>query len=101
MKKAPVSHEEHLDEILKDPEQAAAYINAAIEENDPEAIRTALRNVTRARGVATIALVMHTHRENVSRMISPKGNPRLDNLLRILDALGYSLQVKRKSRVAA
>ena len=98
MKKLPpaVPDEEHLNQMLKDAEQAAAYINVAIEENDPAQVLKAIRNVARAHGISDIAAVLHMARESVSRMLSKNGNPGLANFLKILDAAGLVIQVKAK-----
>ena len=99
MKRVPAtaSHEKYLNEELRDPAMAKAYINAAIQENDPRIVMAAIRNVARAHGIQCVADEIHTHRENLSRMLSRDGNPRLTNLLRIFDALGFIIQVKNKA----
>ena len=98
MKKLPpaVPDEDHLNEMLKDAEQAAAYINVAIEENDSAQVLKAIRNVALAHGISDIAAVLHMARESVSRMLSKNGNPGLSNFLKILDASGLVIQVKAK-----
>jgi probable addiction module antidote protein len=103
MKKFPaaVPDEEHLNEMLKDAEQAAAYINVAIEENDPAQVLKAVRNVARAHGIKSIAEALDMQRESVSRMLSKNGNPALTNFLKILDAAGLVIQVKAKEPIAA
>ena len=93
---AAVPHEEYLKELLQDPEQAAAYINVAIEENDPQLFLTALHNVALARGINHVAEAANMKRESVSRMLSKSGNPALSNLLKLLDVSGLVLQVKAK-----
>jgi DNA-binding phage protein len=42
-------YEDWLIEQLKDPEEAAAYLNAVIEDGDPDVIAIALRQLQRAR----------------------------------------------------
>ena len=103
MKKLPpaVPSEEHLNEMLKDAEQAAAYLNVAIEGNDPRQVLKAVRNVARAQGITHIAEVLKMQRESVSRMLSKNGNPALTNFLKILSAAGLVIQVKAKHAVAA
>ncbi|HXG17968.1 MAG TPA: hypothetical protein VNN62_02685 [Methylomirabilota bacterium] len=52
------SYQATLMESLKDPEEAAAYLNAALEEHTEDAeelFLLALRNVAEARGVAKLA----------------------------------------------
>jgi len=95
------SYEDFLDDVLRDPKLAAGYLNEAINENDPILVLMALRNVARAHGIKSIAKALHTQRENVSRMLSARGNPGLANFLKILSAAGLVLQVKAKRALAA
>jgi DNA-binding phage protein len=43
-------YKEHLLEQLQDPEEAAAYLNAALHDEDPYAFLLALRNIAEAQG---------------------------------------------------
>ncbi len=50
------SYQEDLIEALKGPREAAAYLDAAIEDGDKEVLLLAMRNVDRAHGgMSTIA----------------------------------------------
>ncbi|HLE17575.1 MAG TPA: hypothetical protein VI728_04735 [Syntrophales bacterium] len=50
------SYQEDLFEALKGPREAAAYLNAAIEDGDKEVLLLAMRNVAQAHsGMSTIA----------------------------------------------
>lgn len=44
------SYQEHLDEVLRSPAEALAYLEAALAENDAEVFRIALLDVARAQG---------------------------------------------------
>ena len=46
---------EYLLNSLKDPREAAEYLNAALEEGDPGLFLLALRNVAEARGIGSLA----------------------------------------------
>ncbi len=96
MSKASVSYEEGLLEALKDPEEAAAYLNAALEEGSQEVFLLALRDVANARGITLLARETSLNRENLYRMLSAKGNPQLFSLTLLLDALGLQLAVRPK-----
>lgn len=86
---------------LKDPREAEAYLNAALEENDPGLLLLALRNVAEARGgMLRTARKAGLNRENLYRMLSKAGNPRLDSLTQLLDAMGFRLTVGLKSRAS-
>lgn len=63
---SPTSYQRDLIEALKDPSEAAAYLNAAIEEGDRAAFLLALRNVAEAHGgMTTIAEKAHLNRESL------------------------------------
>jgi probable addiction module antidote protein len=90
-------YEDVLDEDLENPAEAAAYLNACLEDDDPEVFLLALRDVARARGgVAKLAEVTELNREHLYRMLSENGNPELRSLEVLLDALGFRLAVKLK-----
>lgn len=97
-------YQEYLIESLKDPKEAAAYLNAALEEKEmPKVFLLALRNVAEARGVQWLAQQAHLNRENLYRMLSKKGNPVFRSLYEILAALDLKLVVeqRKKKRIAA
>ena len=80
---------------LKDPLEAAAYLEAVIEDGDPETLMLALRQVAQAQGgVAKIARKAKLSREATYRMLSKSGNPELRSLRALLKANGLRLAVK-------
>ena len=88
------SYKEHLLEALQDPEEAAAYINAALEDDDPHMFLMALRDVAEAQGGMTrLAERSHINRESLYRTLSARGNPRFTNLRAVLDAVGMNICV--------
>jgi probable addiction module antidote protein len=94
------SYQAALLESLKDPEEAAAYLNAALEEESQDAeelFLLALRNVAEAYGVAKLAVEAELSRESLYRTLSAKGNPRLSTIGALLDALGLRLAVEVKA----
>jgi probable addiction module antidote protein len=95
-KKKPNYHEDLIEE-LKDPEFAAEYVQAALEESDmPEVLLLALRNVAEARGMTQLARDTELTRESLYRMLSEGGNPVLSSLYAILNALDLRLCIARK-----
>jgi len=96
---ASVPHRPHLLEWLKDPANAAAYVEVAIEEGDPAGLLQALRNVAEARGgIAHIAKKTGLNREALYRTLSRRGNPQLKSLAAILSATGLRLSVTPAGR---
>jgi probable addiction module antidote protein len=81
------SYKDYLISRLKDPEEAAAYLNAAIREGDTEIFMLALRDIVEARGgVGEIVKKTDLNRESLYRTLSPRGNPRLSTLRAVLKA---------------
>lgn len=81
---------------LDDPAVAAAYVNAALEEeveDEEELFLVALRTIAKAHGMAKLATATALKRENLYRMLSADGNPRLSSLCTLLRALGLRLAV--------
>ncbi|MEX1250524.1 MAG: addiction module antidote protein [Hyphomonas sp.] len=84
-------------EYIKTPDDAIAYIEAALEEVGPEGIKAALRGVADSEGMSALARKTGLNRQGLYRALSDEGDPRLSTLNAILDALGLRLSVTRKS----
>lgn len=95
-RKASISHDKALAEELRDdPEFAAEYLRAAIEDSDePKVLLLALRQVAEARGVAKVAKAAGVERESLYRALSAKGNPRLSTLVAVTRAIGLKLTIE-------
>lgn len=90
-------HQAYLLETLKDPKEAVAYLNAALEENDNELFLLALRNVVKAVGFSKVAKKAKLNRENLYKMLSAKGNPELSSLWSLLKSIGLELRINPAS----
>jgi probable addiction module antidote protein len=89
------SYDDWVIDQLKDPKEAAAYLEAAIEDGDQGVLMLALRHVALALGgVAEIARRSRLTREATYRMLSESGNPELKSLTAVLAAAGLRLSVK-------
>jgi probable addiction module antidote protein len=92
-----VSHDEFMKKKLReDPEFAAEYLNAALENSEePKVLLIALRRITEARGgFAKIARAAGIERESLHRALSPRGNPRFSTLVAVIRAIGLKLTVE-------
>ncbi|MBC7752906.1 MAG: putative addiction module antidote protein [Moraxellaceae bacterium] len=101
--KASVSFEDDLVESLKGDETAQIeFIKANFEDNGdmPSVILSAIRMVAEARGFKNFAQSADLNRENLYRVLSEGGNPRLDTFFKILDALELRLSVEAKVKVS-
>jgi probable addiction module antidote protein len=97
-----VPYDDLLKDMLKDEERALAYLNAALDEQDPRIFLIALRNVILAQGgVAAVAARSGLNRESLYRALSDKGNPSVQTLAAVLEALGARLGVAGMRRPGA
>jgi probable addiction module antidote protein len=101
MRKAATSYRDGLMKDLADPREAAAYLNAALEEGSQEVFLMALRDIADAKGMAELSRKSHLNRVSLYRMLSGKGNPQLASLAVILKNIGLRLAVEvREPKVA-
>ena len=77
---------------LKNVQEAAAYLNAALEESYEDFI-IALRDVAESHRISTVASTAGVKRESVYRMLSESGNPTFYSLTGILKAVGLKLSI--------
>jgi probable addiction module antidote protein len=86
-------YDEFLLKYLKNPKDAATYLNAALDENDPTLFLTAYNNVARAYGFKKLAAKAKVHRVSLTKMFSKRGNPEWKSLCRILAASHLQMRV--------
>lgn len=80
-------------DYLDSEEVIAEYLTVALEDPDPDAFLMAVRDVAKARGMATIAENAGLGRESLYKALRPGAQPRFDTVRRLLDALGVKLGV--------
>jgi probable addiction module antidote protein len=95
-RKTSVSHDEAIVRRLRrDPDFAAEYLRAALEDEDePAVLLIALWHLARARGIAKVAKAAGVERESLYRALSARGNPRLSTLVAVTKAIGLRLTVE-------
>lgn len=88
-------YEPWLIERLRKPAEAAAYLEAVIDDGDQAAIMLALRQIAQAQGgIAQVARRAKLTREATYKMLSKSGNPELRSLSAVLKATGLRIAVK-------
>jgi len=93
-----IDYKDYLKQSLEDPEEAAEYLNAALEEGDLSLFTLALKDVVNALGggVGATAKKSHLNRESLYRMLSDRGNPRLKSLRSVMGSLGLEVHITLK-----
>ncbi len=88
-------------DYIDTPEAAAAYLEAALEDGDPQIIAATLGDIARSKGMAMIAERAGLAREALYKSLSADGNPRLSTLVSVLKAMGLRLSVTVDEDAAA
>ena len=79
-------------DFLTDSWTAAAYLEAAFEDGDPQLVLAALGDVARAKGMTRLASDSGLSRESLYKALSVNGNPSLATVLSVFRALNLRLQ---------
>lgn len=95
------SYDKYLLKALKDPKEAAAYLNAALEAGDPDVFLMAYYEVARAHGVKVIADKANLHRVSLNKMFSGNGNPEWKSVMKVLAASKLRMRIEPASRPSA
>ena len=88
------SWDDHMSETMKDPAEAAAYLDAVLGMEDLAALLVALRHVAKAHGMAEVSRSAGLGEKTLFRALSDKGNPTIDTLTKVLHAVGLRLSVE-------
>ncbi len=84
-------------EFLGDAEARLAYLQAALEANDPKFFVKAVGNVARAIGMTAVAQETHLGRPSLYKALSGERDPRIGTVMKVLGALGVRLTVAPKA----
>jgi len=99
MNKPYISHEEAtIESFRNNPNYAAEYLNAVLEDGDQEELMLALRRVASAFGMKEVAESSKLNPKTLYRTLSPSGNPELRSFQAILGAMGMRLAVTPLAR---
>lgn len=82
---------------LKSEEDVFYYLEAAMEGNDPKHIARAIGDVARSKGMTEIAKKSGLGRQALYNALSENGNPTLETLVAVLNALGLELSVQKRA----
>ena len=78
-------------EYLKSEQSIATFLNDFLEEGDPGMIAQALGIAARARGMTEVANKSGITREALYKALRPDSQPRLETILKVMNAFGVRL----------
>jgi probable addiction module antidote protein len=87
-------YKEYLLKSLEDPKEAAAYLDACLEDDDIHVFLLALKDIAEARGgMGQLSKKSSLNRQSLYRSLSRTGNPKLTNVCAILASLGLEFHI--------
>ena len=72
----------------------AEYLNAALEDPNPDVFLVAIRDVAKTHGITQLAKDTGLGRESLYKTLTPGAKPRYDTVRKILQALGVKLRAR-------
>ena len=87
-----------LQEHLQDKQVAAMYLEECLADGNIELFKKALKDVAEAQlgGVTALSRDVDLNHQSLYRSLSEDDNPRLNTLVKILDALGLQIAISIK-----
>lgn len=86
---------------LESNEDMAAYLEAALEDGDPQLVAAALGDIARAKGMTQVARKAGLGRESLYKALTSSGNPELATVLKVISALGLQLHASPAAPIEA
>lgn len=88
-------------EYLDGPEDEADLLSDAVADGDHRYIAAALGAVARARGgIGKLAATTGLPRQTLHKALCESGNPTLETVIKVLDALGLQMHIERRECAA-
>lgn len=81
-------------DYLDNEEVIAEYLNAALEDSNPEIFLAAVADVAKSRGMTQLAKDTGLGRESLYKALAPGAKPRYDTILKLLHGLGVKLHAE-------
>jgi probable addiction module antidote protein len=92
-RKTPITRPYDSADYLDSEAAIHAYMEEALETNDPVFIAKALGTIARARGMSQIAKKAGLSRESLYKALSTEGNPEFGTVIRVMHALGLKFSI--------
>jgi probable addiction module antidote protein len=82
------------DELLKDPQYAAIYLDECLADGNMELFQEALGDVAKAQGgMKAVAEEADLNRESLYRALSKTGKPQMETIAKVLASLGMRFAI--------
>jgi probable addiction module antidote protein len=83
-------------EMIETKEDVAAFLEGALQENDPAFLLKTIGHVARSKGMQQLANELNLNKNGLHKAFSEKDNPSFLTVVKILENLGYCLKIEQK-----
>jgi len=83
-------------EVITTKERVIAFLECALEENDPDFLLRTIGHIARSKGMAQIAKELGVDRAGLYKSLTPDGNPSFKTVYKLLDILGLQMKLEKK-----
>jgi len=94
------SYQSYLIESLKDPQEAAAYLDVVLEDGSVEEVRLALRNITEAHMLVPGNAQLVAHHKAIYDRLTQQTQLDISTLLMVLHELGFKMSIEARPEAA-
>jgi probable addiction module antidote protein len=84
-------------EVIETKEDVVAFLEVALEENDPDFLLSVVGDIARSKGMTQIAKELKLDRKGLYKSLAPDGNPSFKTVFKLLDLLGLQMKLEKKS----
>jgi probable addiction module antidote protein len=84
-------------EYINTKETVIAFLECALEENDPDFLLRTIGHIARSKGMAQIAKELGVDRVGLYKSLAPDGNPSFKTIYKLLDILGLRIKLEQKN----
>jgi len=84
-------------EYINSKEDVIAFLEGALEENDPDFLLRTIGHIARSKGMSQIARELNITRKGLYKALAPDGNPSFKTVFKLLDILGLQVKLEQKA----
>ena len=84
-------------EVITTKETVIAFLEGALEKNDPDFLLRTIGHIARSKGMTQIARELGVTRKGLYKSLAPDGNPSFKTVFKLIDLLGLRLKMELKT----
>ena len=83
-------------EYINSKEDVIAFLEGALERNDPDFLLQTIGHIARSKGMTQLARELNITRKGLYKSLAPDGNPSFKTVFKLFDLLGLRVRLEQK-----